>query len=260
MQGYYKDNYLRNPKGIMSWIFTLDHKRIGLMYLFAIIFFFGVAGLVAVGMRTELMTAESQNNKWDEGESYIDADTNGRWDDAESFTDAVTVNGKYDEWDDFVDENGNGKWDSGESFTDTKNGQYDKGEEFVDKNKNGKWDDAEDFTDSNNNGVWDEGEAWDPICPIGDDPMTYGKTALDLYVQNYNEAPNVNPGLDGQLQSLLDEKQWTIFEDVDTLISFDFNSWAEAGLFSDLDDCTRVYMPFSEGASEHIYLAHNMTC
>ena len=117
------------------------------MYLFAIIFFFGVAGLVAVGMRTELMTAESQNNKWDEGESYIDADANGKWDDAESFTDAVTANGKYDEWDDFVDENGNGKWDDAESFTDAKNGQYDKGEEFVDKNKNGKWDDAEDFQD-----------------------------------------------------------------------------------------------------------------
>ena len=92
---------------------------------------------------------------------------------------------------------------------------------------NGVWDEGESFVDAGNeNGVWDEGETWDPICPIGDDPMTYGKTALDLYVQNYNEAPNVNPGLDGQLQSLLNENQWTIFEDVDTLISFDFNRFS----------------------------------
>ena len=60
MKEYYQDNYLKNPKGIMSWIFTLDHKRIGLMYLFAIIFFFTIAGLTAIGMRTELMTAEAE--------------------------------------------------------------------------------------------------------------------------------------------------------------------------------------------------------
>ena len=28
-----KQNYLNHPKGIMSWLLTLDHKRIGLMYL-----------------------------------------------------------------------------------------------------------------------------------------------------------------------------------------------------------------------------------
>ena len=27
------DNYLTHGKGIMSWLFTLDHKRIGLMYM-----------------------------------------------------------------------------------------------------------------------------------------------------------------------------------------------------------------------------------
>tara|TARA_Y100000996_G_scaffold415085_1_gene408129 strand:- start:517 stop:2172 length:1656 start_codon:yes stop_codon:yes gene_type:complete len=58
MREYYKDNYLKHPQGIKSWIYTLDHKRIGLMYLFAIIGFFAIAGLAAVGMRTELMTAE----------------------------------------------------------------------------------------------------------------------------------------------------------------------------------------------------------
>ena len=33
-------NYLTHPKGIMSWLLTLDHKRIGLMYLFGGLFFF----------------------------------------------------------------------------------------------------------------------------------------------------------------------------------------------------------------------------
>ncbi len=27
------DNYLTHDKGIMSWLFTLDHKRIGIMYM-----------------------------------------------------------------------------------------------------------------------------------------------------------------------------------------------------------------------------------
>ncbi|MEL6110002.1 MAG: cytochrome c oxidase subunit I, partial [Planctomycetota bacterium] len=28
-----KENYLTNSKGFLSWAFTLDHKRIGMMYL-----------------------------------------------------------------------------------------------------------------------------------------------------------------------------------------------------------------------------------
>jgi cytochrome c oxidase subunit 1 len=34
-----KQNYLNHPKGIMSWLLTLDHKRIGLMYLVSGILF-----------------------------------------------------------------------------------------------------------------------------------------------------------------------------------------------------------------------------
>ena len=47
-------NYLTHPKGIMSWLLTLDHKRIGLMYLFGGLFFFFIGGLLALGMRAEL--------------------------------------------------------------------------------------------------------------------------------------------------------------------------------------------------------------
>jgi len=48
-------NYLSEPKGITSWLFTLDHKRIGLMYFFAIMFFFMVGGIFAVLLRLELL-------------------------------------------------------------------------------------------------------------------------------------------------------------------------------------------------------------
>ena len=49
-----KQNYLTHPKGIMSWLLTLDHKRIGLMYLVSGILFFFMGGLLALGMRLEL--------------------------------------------------------------------------------------------------------------------------------------------------------------------------------------------------------------
>lgn len=47
-------NYLNATHGWKSWVFTLDHKRIGLMYLAAIFFFFFVGGLMALLVRTEL--------------------------------------------------------------------------------------------------------------------------------------------------------------------------------------------------------------
>lgn len=50
------DNYLTHGKGIMSWLFTLDHKRIGLMYMVSILAFFLVGGLFAMMVRTELLT------------------------------------------------------------------------------------------------------------------------------------------------------------------------------------------------------------
>ena len=46
-------------KGILSWILTTDHKRIGIMYLISISFFFLVAGVFALMMRYELLTPAS---------------------------------------------------------------------------------------------------------------------------------------------------------------------------------------------------------
>jgi cytochrome c oxidase subunit 1 len=51
-------SYLRAKKGLMSWLITVDHKRIGMMYLVATLFFFLVAGLLAISLRTELLTPE----------------------------------------------------------------------------------------------------------------------------------------------------------------------------------------------------------
>ena len=42
-------------KGIFKWIFSTDHKRIGLLYLYSIMFFFMVAATLGVLMRLELL-------------------------------------------------------------------------------------------------------------------------------------------------------------------------------------------------------------
>ncbi len=47
-------DYLNNGKGIWSWMTTLDHKRIGVMYLFTTMTFFLVGGIFALLIRLEL--------------------------------------------------------------------------------------------------------------------------------------------------------------------------------------------------------------
>ncbi|PWB73661.1 cytochrome c oxidase subunit I, partial [candidate division GN15 bacterium] len=49
-------NYLHYPKGLKSWLLTRDHKRIGVMYFVAIMTFFVAGGLLAIAMRTELLS------------------------------------------------------------------------------------------------------------------------------------------------------------------------------------------------------------
>ncbi len=51
-----KEHYLNAEKGLKSWLFTVDHKRIGIMYLASIVLFFAVGGLLALVLRTELLT------------------------------------------------------------------------------------------------------------------------------------------------------------------------------------------------------------
>lgn len=49
-------DYLNAGYGVKSWLFTLDHKRIAILYLISITFFFFVGGFFAVLLRLELMT------------------------------------------------------------------------------------------------------------------------------------------------------------------------------------------------------------
>lgn len=49
-------SYLRAKRGIGSWLVTVDHKRIGIMYLVAILTFFLVGGLLALALRLELIS------------------------------------------------------------------------------------------------------------------------------------------------------------------------------------------------------------
>src|SRR5690625_3089414 len=53
---YPEKTYLTEERGFKAWITTLDHKKIGIMYLWTVIFFFLVAGTLAVLLRTELLT------------------------------------------------------------------------------------------------------------------------------------------------------------------------------------------------------------
>ena len=43
--------------GLLEWITTTDHKKIGVMYLVTTFFFFLAGGLLALGIRTQLATA-----------------------------------------------------------------------------------------------------------------------------------------------------------------------------------------------------------
>jgi len=52
-------NYLNANYGIRSWLLTTDHKRIALLYLFSITFFFFIGGAMAVAFRLELLTPAS---------------------------------------------------------------------------------------------------------------------------------------------------------------------------------------------------------
>ena len=56
--GHGEVNYLNHEYGIKSWLLTLDHKRIGILYLVMTTVFFAIGGLFAGLIRLELMTPE----------------------------------------------------------------------------------------------------------------------------------------------------------------------------------------------------------
>ncbi len=50
------EDYLTRERGFLSWALTLDHKRIGVLYLFSILAAFLLGGVLALLVRTELLT------------------------------------------------------------------------------------------------------------------------------------------------------------------------------------------------------------
>ena len=53
-----KRNYINNEHGLLSWLLTGDHKRIAMMYLMSITFFFFIGGAFAGLIRLELLTPQ----------------------------------------------------------------------------------------------------------------------------------------------------------------------------------------------------------
>jgi cytochrome c oxidase subunit 1 len=51
-----RENYLNAGYGLKSWLLTTDHKRIALLYLMSITFFFFIGGFLALLIRLELLT------------------------------------------------------------------------------------------------------------------------------------------------------------------------------------------------------------
>src|SRR5262245_54428052 len=51
-------NYLNADRGVWSWLTTIDHKRIGIMYLVSVLITFLLGGIFAMAIRIELLTPE----------------------------------------------------------------------------------------------------------------------------------------------------------------------------------------------------------
>ena len=55
----YEKDYLNSSHGVKSWLLTGDHKRIAVLYLIGVTFFFIMGGLLALIIRLELLTPGS---------------------------------------------------------------------------------------------------------------------------------------------------------------------------------------------------------
>src|SRR5437870_4092328 len=48
-------SYLQDGTTVMSWLNTRDHKRVGVMFLASVIFFFFIGGIFALALRMKLL-------------------------------------------------------------------------------------------------------------------------------------------------------------------------------------------------------------
>ncbi|MCD6161121.1 MAG: Ig-like domain-containing protein [candidate division Zixibacteria bacterium] len=110
------------------------------------------------------------NNIWDDGEVYVDDNSNGSYDAGERYTDnnfdsAYTANAEN-----LDDSNHNDYADLGEFFSDADGDSvWDAAESYTDLNFNGSWDNTELRYDYNSNGIYDVGD---------------GDTYLDIETEN----------------------------------------------------------------------------
>ncbi|MCM8529280.1 MAG: cbb3-type cytochrome c oxidase subunit I, partial [Lentisphaeraceae bacterium] len=51
-------NYINHEKGLKSWLTTIDHKRIGLMYLWSVVAALAAGGFFALMIRFQLAAPE----------------------------------------------------------------------------------------------------------------------------------------------------------------------------------------------------------
>ena len=65
-----KKNYLNNGNTLGSWLFTLDHKRIGILYLISITLFFLIGGAAAMTFRIDLMHSGQDGHKLLSSDTY----------------------------------------------------------------------------------------------------------------------------------------------------------------------------------------------
>src|SRR5579885_1582352 len=67
-----KKNYLNETKTVWSWMTTVDHKRIGIMYLVAVSFAFLIGGVFALLVRLALMNPQHTlfGKQWVTAEMY----------------------------------------------------------------------------------------------------------------------------------------------------------------------------------------------
>jgi cytochrome c oxidase subunit I len=67
-----EDNYLNHTSGVLSWALTLDHKRIGLMYLVGVLSAFAIGGVLALMIRLHLWSADVAvaNSGWLKNQTY----------------------------------------------------------------------------------------------------------------------------------------------------------------------------------------------
>lgn len=63
------DNYINYSKGIWSWLLTIDHKRIGLMYMVCVLSAFFIGGVFAIALRTELIEPGATLMFWTNGDA-----------------------------------------------------------------------------------------------------------------------------------------------------------------------------------------------